>query len=312
MVSKETLRIRDILVEVEKEDIRQRIAMCLSAYSPSLRNRFSSFIGAPDSKAKSAVCLSLASQNQEQVAIVSLASPDIKSQVLRQHAILDKWRLDDHFLGLTVLHSPEDHEADIYAIHGLGGNGFDTWASSSTMWLRDLLPSSAPFDKCRISTFGYSSSLADRSAYAGIRQWPVDFLNQVSHIRTSEDDRQRPLIIEQRVEIMDLKLTLPKVLNRLGSFPSQHPSIRLDQGGALFLATPHSGTREADWNDMLLAISEQAFGVRNRDLVANLRSFNENSMASKERFSALSPPPPFYCLCEGKKVPYSRLRSFVL
>lgn len=88
---------------------------------------------------------------------------------------------------------------------------------------------------------------------------------------------------------------------RLGNFPEQYSNVSLGQCGLLFLGTPHSGTREADWNEAVVAISDLAFGVRSKDIVDKLRAFNDTSVASKEAFAALNPPPPYFCFSEGKK-----------
>ena len=76
----------------------------------------------------------------------------------------------------------------ICAIHGLNGNAFQTWTAktNSKMWLRDLLPSSKPFDNARIMTFGYSSQLADRANLSGISEWAHHLLVSMSGVRQSQ------------------------------------------------------------------------------------------------------------------------------
>lgn len=78
----------------------------------------------------------------------------------------------------------------ICAVHGLNGNAFDTWVADSnnraTMWLRDLLPASVPFNKARIMTFGYSSQLSDRRNLSGIHDWSHQLLECLSNVRLSE------------------------------------------------------------------------------------------------------------------------------
>lgn len=74
----------------------------------------------------------------------------------------------------------------ICAIHGLNGNAFDTWMSTTTMWLRDLLPTSPPFQNSRVMTFGYNADLTDRTVFVGVRQWAIELLNQISLVRSSD------------------------------------------------------------------------------------------------------------------------------
>ena len=42
----------------------------------------------------------------------------------------------------------------ISAVHGLGGNAFDTWMASTRMCLRGFLPNSSGFENARTMTFG--------------------------------------------------------------------------------------------------------------------------------------------------------------
>jgi hypothetical protein len=69
----------------------------------------------------------------------------------------------------------------------LNGNAFESWVAkkNGTMWLRDLLPASKPFDKARIMTFGYSSQLSDRADMSGMGEWVHDLLTSVSRVRQS-------------------------------------------------------------------------------------------------------------------------------
>ena len=82
----------------------------------------------------------------------------------------------------------------ICAVHGLGGNAFDTWMATSKMWLRDLLPHSTPFDESRIMTFGYDSTLFNKKSNDRIRDWADELLKQVSYVRNTEEERNRPVI----------------------------------------------------------------------------------------------------------------------
>ena len=86
---------------------------------------------------------------------------------------------------------------------------------------------------------------------------------------------------------------------RLSTQADKFDGIKLDKCGLIFLSTPHSGTTQADWNELLVNLSEIAFGVRSHEIVDELRSFNHSSVDSAENFASMVPKPPFYCFCEG-------------
>ena len=82
----------------------------------------------------------------------------------------------------------------VCAIHGLGGNGFDTWMGRTRMWLRDFLPKSTPFNSSRIMTFGYNSALMDKGSNDRMRDWADELLRQVGYVRVSVEEQTRPII----------------------------------------------------------------------------------------------------------------------
>lgn len=62
------------------------------------------------------------------------------------------------------------------------------------LWLRDLLPDSAPFEQSRIMTFGYDSTLINRKSNNRINDWADELLYQLGYLRTHADDQQKPII----------------------------------------------------------------------------------------------------------------------
>jgi hypothetical protein len=87
---------------------------------------------------------------------------------------------------------------------------------------------------------------------------------------------------------------------RLNADQDDFPGIRVENCGMLFLATPHSGTIQADWNKYLLGLAELG-GVR-KDVLQDLHSFNGFSVESKKAFRKIPAKPPFFCFSETKKV----------
>ncbi|KAL8989972.1 MAG: hypothetical protein Q9169_008238 [Polycauliona sp. 2 TL-2023] len=175
--------------------------------------------------------------------------------------------------------STSDTLESICAVHALGGNAFDTWMGQSQMWLRDMLPNSSPFNRARIMTYGYDSTLIKKESNERIKDWADDLLQQIGHGG----------------------LVVKEAMIRLHQHPKKYESTKLESCGLLFLSTPHSGSQEADWSQFLLDLSEMTLGVRSHAIVDNLRSFNPLSVDSEEAFSAMPKIPPFHCFCEGNK-----------
>ena len=96
-------------------------------------------------------------------------------------------------------------------------------------------------------------------------------------------------------------LTRKQALVMLAQQPKGYPRLSHQNCGALFLSTPHSGSTAADWSGPLLGLAEWAFGLRQREVVERLQSFNDSGVASKEAFAQIHPQPPFECLCEGDR-----------
>lgn len=241
------------------------------------------------------ILTSLARQKDEYVGTISFSSKQLKEKALGDRA--SGWILDDKFDGITVLYSPEDPELDICAVHGLGGNAFDTWQAETKMWLRDLLPSSNSFERSRIMTFGYNSAPLDDKSVATLSDWAHDLLEQVGLIRQLPNEKERPIIF---VCHSLGGLVAREAMIRLDHFQHRSPNIRLENCGLLFLSTPHSGTVEADWNKYLVDIAELTAGLR-PEIIDGLRSFNRSSVDSQEHFANMKKNPPFFCLCESEK-----------
>ena len=168
----------------------------------------------------------------------------------------------------------------------------------SKMWLRDLLPWSAQFDKSRIMIFGYNSTLVNKNSNDRIQDWADELLRQVGYVRTTAVEQSRPIIF---VCHSLGGLVGRQAMVRLQTHPNKFDGLKLKHCGLLFLSTPHSGTTQADWNTFLMSVSELTIGVRSHAIVDQLRSFNPASVDSEDAFLAMERCPPMYCLVEGEK-----------
>ncbi|TVY82809.1 Protein SERAC1 [Lachnellula suecica] len=295
-VASKTVRVRDIQQINTIHDFK-KVAVSLSSGTINRALR-SSVPGNEDPK------ITFALQDGVNVGTITLPSENHKADALKGHAT--NWQFDDEFDGVTVLASPAKADLDICAIHGLNGNGFDTWVAerTGTMWLRDILPTTQPFDKARIMTFGYSSQLKDRGNLAGISEWAHHLLVCISSVRKTAEERQRPIIFicHSLGGIVAREINPPQAMVRLSGFShkSEYKGINLIHCGLLFLSTPHSGTTQADWNNFIVAISHLTLGVR-PELKAALESFNPISATGQEEFLNMKIQPPIEAFHETQE-----------
>lgn len=147
-------------------------------------------------------------------------------------------------------------------------------------------------------TFGYNSTIADRKSEDRLQDWADELLQQVSYVRSSPEERERPMIF---VCHSMGGLVGRHAMLRLNVQPAKFKGIGLEQCGLLFLSTPHSGTTQADWNAFLVSLCELTMGVRSHAIVDQLQSFNPSSVDSEEAFTTMKKIPPYYCLCEGDR-----------
>ena len=70
--------------------------------------------------------------------------------------------------------------------------------------------------------------------------------------------------------------------------------------GLLFLGTPHSGSRIADFDKYLLGVTGPLLGLR-PEILSLLQTYSPESESSRKKFKSLDPQPPYFCLSEGRK-----------
>ncbi|KAL7271292.1 hypothetical protein RUND412_005959 [Rhizina undulata] len=104
--------------------------------------------------------------------------------------------IDINFYGFTQLYDVQkglEIAADIVAITGLGGYAYGSWRGKHTkkMWLLDFLAEDLP--NCRTIIYGYNSNLKSRGVHT-IQDYKIEFLNEITEIRKSEEEIKRPVI----------------------------------------------------------------------------------------------------------------------
>ena len=76
---------------------------------------------------------------------------------------------------------PAANASSIVAVHGLGGDAYNTWEDDGKIWLRDFLPFQVP--NARIMCYGYDSVIAFSKSVAGIDDFAADLLNRLNDER---------------------------------------------------------------------------------------------------------------------------------
>ncbi|TAQ87678.1 hypothetical protein B7494_g3974 [Chlorociboria aeruginascens] len=106
--------------------------------------------------------------------------------------------IDTHFVGFTVLSSPEDenHEFDLVAISGLGSHAWGSFKkrSEKSMWLADKLPQDWP--QARIMIYGYQSPIMGSNSRQTLMDIAKTFSNNLIKMRSSLNvsSRRVPLV----------------------------------------------------------------------------------------------------------------------
>jgi hypothetical protein len=101
---------------------------------------------------------------------------------------------------------------------------------------------------------------------------------------------------------------------RLSAYSHLFTEIQLEHCAVLFLATPHQGAGEADWNKYLVDLAELIGGFRADAIVDPLRTFNPISATANEDFGNLRVQVPYECYYETeltKFVGKNRLVSII-
>ena len=77
--------------------------------------------------------------------------------------------------------------SSIVAVHGLGGDPFDTWTeeTSNKLWLRDFLPFQVP--NTRIVSYGYDSFVAFSKSEVELGDVAADLLSRLSGERDTSE-----------------------------------------------------------------------------------------------------------------------------
>lgn len=138
-------------------------------------------------------------------------------------------------------------DLDIFFVHGLGGDRFETWQQSQdTFWPRWL---AEQFPNCRVYVVGYDSNkLAGilSGEGASIQDLALSMLDQIS---SREESASHSLLVAHSLGGLIVKQMLRRCAD---SANTDFNAIGRSVSGVAFLGTPHQGSQIATSLDVLL------------------------------------------------------------
>jgi len=190
---------------------------------------------------------------------------------------------------------------DVVAVHGLGGDSYSTWTTDSTLWLRDLLPSSPLFQDARIMTFGYDAKAFlhpfEKSTTARTFTFAEALLSDLADKRVSAAARRRPIIF---LGHSLGGLVIKSALRHARALYSLYGDVLDSTRAVVFFGTPHQGTDSAVWATYLGDLGK-ALGLRNTEVAKELKRWSYPLVELTTHFSDLAPNFQITTFFEKKK-----------
>ncbi|KAK1962446.1 hypothetical protein LY78DRAFT_249507 [Colletotrichum sublineola] len=138
-------------------------------------------------------------------------------------------------------------DADLIAIHGLGGHAIKTWTCGDALWLRDFLPSDLP--NVRILTFGFDGSLVFTASESNISNIATQLLFGIKQLRRSkaESSERKLLFVCHGFGGIIFK----QAMVMASESDSRYSGFGKAVAGVIFLSTPHKEADIGYWSSLL-------------------------------------------------------------
>ncbi|CAI6334874.1 unnamed protein product [Periconia digitata] len=202
-------------------------------------------------------------------------------------------------LGLSLIcESTEPTTSDIVFVHGLQGGSISTWtAANGQCWPRDFLPRS--IKSARIFTFGYNADIFSRND-TGIEECAKSLLNALEVNRNRKNGAEkRPLVfIGHSMGGLVIKSALVEAKERNHAVWSA-----ACDGGVMFMAVPHCGSKDAGWAEMLGNIAKVG-DPSNTDLLKQLKQNSAFLLVLGQRFGNVQKSLELATVLEGERIPF--------
>lgn len=158
-------------------------------------------------------------------------------------------------------------EADLIAIHGLGGHPQNTWTAGKHSWLEDFLPVDLP--QLRIMVFGYNDARTFSGSGSNIENTALDLLEDITRLWRQEGRNKRRIIFVCH-SLGGLVFKEAAMIAKKSR--SRYRPIAESMSGVLFLGTPQKGRDNTYWEELLTKLNgpesvldQESDAVRNSD-----------------------------------------------
>lgn len=180
-------------------------------------------------------------------------------------------------LGMHILFEPTEPPAlDIVAIHGLGGDPFDTWThTNKTLWLRDFLPADIP--NARIMTFGYDAG-ALRAPKDRALPMAEALLLAIRNKRPGTAKKRPLFLIGHSLGGIVIKEALVFAQARQNLHSDTLKSVR----HLMFFGTPHQGT------DTYLVNLKKVLQADETSVLSQLKLWSPSLIDANARFAEIA------------------------
>ncbi|KAI0542102.1 hypothetical protein GGR58DRAFT_497457 [Xylaria digitata] len=198
--------------------------------------------------------------------------------------------------------SNRNRGVDIVCIHGLDGHREGTWTAKEpetghpVFWIRDFLPPDLP--RARIMAYGYSSQvpgvkyLTQRTLYSQSKA----LFTALKCSRQDVSANSRPIIF---IAHSFGGLVVKSALIHADRDDHVFNDVRVCTGGVVFFGTPHQGTPDTSWAEIVSALVRPKIDLnRMRDTLNSDLGWLQCQL---EQYKSLDEFFPTYCVYEEEK-----------
>ncbi|KAE8454517.1 hypothetical protein EG329_000140 [Mollisiaceae sp. DMI_Dod_QoI] len=187
---------------------------------------------------------------------------------------------------------------DLIFVHGLRGSRLKTWSSGNVLWPRDLLKGDV--ENARVITWGYDASVANAFTYASKESLfghAETLLSDLSRLRRAAT---RPIVF---ICHSLGGLVVKEALIKSAAYHNHGRHVALGEIyastiGVIFLGTPHRGSSQATFGEVVTNIAKLSIRQPNEQLLQTLRPDSHILENQRDQFTTISKDLSIVCIRE--------------